>query len=337
MDPSPGIDATLDALVLDPEHAGRAVYDAEIPARPERTATLRTPLDPAVAAGLTARGVDALWTHQVAAIDHLRAGHHTVVATGTASGKSLCYQVPILDAIAAHGTATALALFPTKALARDQLRSLAAWGLPGAVPVTYDGDTPPDDRAWARRHANVVLTNPEMLQVGILPSHDRWATFLMRLEYVVVDELHSLRGIFGSHVAQVLRRLRRLCTRYGSDPTFCFASATIGNPEELASTLIGAPVTAITDDGAPAAARRFAFWQRPLLDEALGTSDAPLHPRYRGGKLIGLIFDGNIQSLAGQFWFDERQNRAVWVHAKALLEGLRQVYGAGALVDELLR
>ena len=217
------------------------------------------------------RGLGALWTHQAAAIDALRAGQHTVVATGTASGKSLCYQLPILDAVGDGGTATALALFPTKALAQDQLRSLRSWLMPGVRAVTYDSDTPQEDRVWARRNANVVLTNPEMLHVGILPSHDRWATFLMRLEYVVVDELHSLRGIFGSHVAHVLRRLRRLCARYGSDPTFCFASATIGNPEELAAALIGAPVTAITDDGAPAAARRFVFWQRPLIDEALGT------------------------------------------------------------------
>ncbi|MFM7271002.1 MAG: DEAD/DEAH box helicase [Actinomycetes bacterium] len=271
MHPTPGIDPTIDALVLDPDHAGRAVHDAEIPARPERTASLRDPLDPAVASGLAARGIDTLWSHQVAAIDHLRSGRHTVVATGTASGKSLCYQIPILDAIAREGTATALALFPTKALARDQLRSLASWGLPGVVPVPYDGDTPPDDRAWARRHANVVLTNPEMLHLGILPAHARWATFLMRLEYVVVDELHALRGIFGGHVAQVLRRLRRLCAHYGSAPTLCFTSATIGNPAALATALAGAPVEAITEDGAPAAGRRFVLWQRPLLDEALGT------------------------------------------------------------------
>ena len=131
------------------------------------------------------RGLGALWTHQAAAIDALRAGQHTVVATGTASGKSLCYQLPILDAVGDGGTATALALFPTKALAQDQLRSLRSWLMPGVRAVTYDGDTPQEDRVWARRNANVVLTNPEMLHVGILPSHDRWATFLMRLEYVV--------------------------------------------------------------------------------------------------------------------------------------------------------
>lgn len=268
-DPDAG--ATIDALALDPDRVGRIVFDARIPARPGRTATLGAPLGAPLAERVAARGIAGLWSHQAAAIDALRAGEHTVVATGTASGKSLCYQLPILDAVGEGATGTALLLFPTKALAQDQLRSMRSWLVPGVRAVTYDGDTPPEDRVWARRNANVVLTNPEMLHLGILPSHDRWATFLMRLEYVVVDELHSLRGIFGSHVALVLRRLRRLCARYGADPTFCFASATIGNPEELASALLGAPVTAITEDGAPAAARRFVFWQRPLLDEALGT------------------------------------------------------------------
>lgn len=277
MSVSPDIDAILDALALDPDLGNRVVHDVELPEREGRTATLTAPLHESVRERLRARGVEELWTHQAAAIDHLRRGEHVVVATGTASGKSLCYQVPILDAIAARASTTALALFPTKALAQDQLRSLRSWSLPGATAVTYDGDTPPDDRAWARRHANVLLTNPEMLHLGILPSHQRWATFLMRLEYVVVDELHALRGIFGGHVAQVLRRLRRLCAHYGSDPTFCFASATIGNPGELASSLIGAPVTAITDDGAPAAGRRFVLWQRPLLDEALGTRVSANH------------------------------------------------------------
>jgi DEAD/DEAH box helicase domain-containing protein len=288
-DPDAG--ATLDALALDPEYAGRIVFDTEIPARPARTATLATPLGDALTERVAERGLGALWSHQAAAIDQLRAGEHTVIATGTASGKSLCYQLPILDVVGDGGSATALALFPTKALAQDQLRSMRSWLMPGVRAVTYDGDTPPDDRVWARRNANVVLTNPEMLHVGILPSHDRWATFIMRLEYVVVDELHSLRGIFGSHVAQVLRRLRRLCARYGSDPTFCFASATIGNPEDLASTLIGAPVTAVTDDGAPASARRFVFWQRPLLDEALGTRASA--NQETGNLLAAFVADGH--------------------------------------------
>ena len=182
-----------------------------------------------------------------------------MVATGTASGKSLCYQVPIVESVVSEQRDTALLVFPTKALAQDQLRSLRSWLVPGLRAVTYDGDTAGDDRAWARKNANVVLTNPEMLHMGILPSHKRWATFLMRLRYVVVDELHTLRGIFGSHVAHVLRRLRRLCEHYGASPTFCFASATIGNPGELASALCGLPVEPIDDDGSPHAERVLAL------------------------------------------------------------------------------
>src|SRR5207248_10352077 len=202
--------------------------------------------------------------------DAMRAGRSVVVATGTASGKSLCYQVPIVSSVVEGRRDTALLIFPTKALAQDQLRALRSWLVPGLRAVTYDGDTAGDDRAWARKNANVVLTNPEMLHMGILPSHQRWATFLMRLQFVVVDELHTLRGIFGTHVAHVLRRLRRLCAHYGSDPTFVFGSATIGRPGELAAALCGKPVAEVTDDGSPRGERLFALWNPPLLDEAAG-------------------------------------------------------------------
>ncbi|MDQ1519082.1 MAG: box helicase protein, partial [Actinomycetota bacterium] len=205
------------------------------------------------------------------AIDQLRAGSHVVVATGTASGKSLCYQVPIVESVVAGTRDTAILIFPTKALAQDQLRSMRSWLVPGLKAVTYDGDTLSDDRTWARKNANVVLTNPEMLHVGILPSHQRWATFLKRLRYVVVDELHTMRGIFGSHVAHVLRRLQRACEHYDAHPTFCFSSATIGNPAELASALCGRPVEAIDDDGSPRAERELVCWQRPFIDVHTGT------------------------------------------------------------------
>ncbi len=211
-----------------------------------------------------------LYEHQARAIDRLRDGHGVVVATGTASGKTLCYQVPIVDAIARGDQATALLVYPTKALAQDQLRRFREWLLPDLVAATYDGDTPPDERVRARKHANVILTNPEMLHMGMLPFHERWATFLMRLQYVVIDELHTLRGVFGSHVALLLRRLRRLCAHYGSDPTLCFSSATIGNPGELASALAGTPIEAIVDDGSPEAERGVVCWQRPLIEPHTG-------------------------------------------------------------------
>ncbi|HZB71234.1 MAG TPA: DEAD/DEAH box helicase, partial [Acidimicrobiales bacterium] len=240
---------------------GRLVHLERLPARPARTATLDQPLPPAVVAAL---GVQELWSHQATAIDLVRRGTSVAVATGTASGKSLCYQAPIAEAVwgpeGGEPPATALCLYPTKALAQDQLRSFGALDVPGLLPACYDGDTGPEERAWARRSASVVLTNPDMLHVGLLPHHGRWATFLKRLRYVVVDELHTLRGIFGSHVAHLLRRLRRVCAAYGSSPTFVFCSATIGAPEVLASDLCGLPVVPVTDDGSPRGERLFALW-----------------------------------------------------------------------------
>jgi len=243
----------------------RLVHVEHLPARPERLARPERPLRDDLWYRL---GIDGLWSHQARTIDLLRAGRSAVVATGTASGKSLCYQAPIADAILeGTGSPTALCLFPTKALAQDQLRSLDGLGVPGLVAATYDGDCGPEERTWVRRHANVVLTNPEMLHHGILPHHDRWATFLLRLRYVVVDELHVLRGMFGSHAAHLLRRLRRLCARYGSDPTFCFSSATIGEPSRLASELVGMEVVAVLEDGSPRGERIFALWNPSALDE----------------------------------------------------------------------
>lgn len=260
---------TLDDLAH--EHFDRVVANTALPARPARLAAAAPTFSPLVTERLATHGVDTLWSHQAAAVAALRERRNIVVATGTASGKSLCYQLPIVDSVVEGSRDTTLLIFPTKALAQDQLRSFRQWLVPDVVAATYDGDTPTDERAWIRTHANVVLTNPEMLHMGILPTHDRWATFLLRLRYVVVDELHTLRGVFGSHVAHVLRRLRRLCEHYGATPTFCFTSATIGNPAELASRLCGLPVEAIDGDGSPQAERRFAVWQRPLVDVHSGT------------------------------------------------------------------
>ena len=258
------LDSLLDELAAD----GRLVHVERMPARRARHGALATPL-----AGPAAEAVpaDGLWCHQALAVDLLRAGQSVVVATGTASGKSLCYQLPIVEAVTSGiAPATALAMFPTKALAQDQLRSLAAMAPPGLLAVTYDGDTSPEARTWARANAHVVLTNPDMLHAGILPHHARWATFLRRLRYVVVDELHVLRGVFGTHTAHLLRRLRRLCEVYGSSPTFVFCSATIGEPAALAEALCGLPVTPFTDDGSPRGARTVALLDPPVLDAATG-------------------------------------------------------------------
>src|SRR5205823_2561120 len=173
---------------------------------------------------------------------------------------------PIAQAVLENRRSTALLLFPTKALAQDQLRGMTGLDVPNLTAVTYDGDTPQERRAWIRRHANVVLTNPDMLHIGILPNHGRWSAFFAHLRYVVLDELHTLRGIFGTHVAQLLRRLRRVCAHYGSDPTFVFCSATIGRPGELATRLAGIRVEEVSDDGSPRGERLFALWTPPLVD-----------------------------------------------------------------------
>jgi DEAD/DEAH box helicase domain-containing protein len=244
------------------------VHMQRIPGRPGRPGELARPLPPEIVDRL---GVQHLWSHQAQAIDLARAGRSVVVASGTASGKSLCYQVPIAEAaMAPVRRGTALLVFPTKALAHDQLRALGERGFPRLVAGAYDGDAGPEERAWIRRQATAVLTNPEMLHSGILPHHDRWATFLGRLRYVVVDELHAFRGIFGSHVAHVMRRLRRLARRYGADPTFVCCSATIGQPEVLASALCGVAVEPVVADGSPQGERLVAVWNPPQLDQLTG-------------------------------------------------------------------
>ncbi len=239
--------------------AGRGLVHLErMPARAARYGDLAEPLPDLVWERL---GVDRLWAHQAAAIDEVRAGRSVVLATGTASGKSLCYQAPIAEAaLAPLRPSTALCIFPTKALAQDQARALFKLDLPGLVPATYDGDSSTEERTWARAKATVLLTNPEMLHSALLPHHAKWSTYLGRLEHVVVDELHVLRGIFGTHVSHLLRRLRRVCNLYGSDPTFVFCSATIGRPGRLAAELCGLPVTEITDDASPRGERLVALW-----------------------------------------------------------------------------
>lgn len=259
IDPAPRIDEVLAQLADDP----RLVHVRDLPGRGATTGELAHPLPPQVAARLPH---STLWSHQARAIDLARAGTSVALATGTASGKSLAYQVPIAEAALQGGTA--LLIYPTKALAQDQLLSFAAWDLPGMTPATYDGDCTPEERSWVREHANVLLTNPEMLHHGILPNHRRWAAFLHALRFVVVDELHTLRGVFGTHLSQVLRRLRRLVRHYGgTEPTFVFTSATIGEPHVLAAELCGLPVIPVDHDGAPAGHRRVALWHPGADDD----------------------------------------------------------------------
>jgi len=279
---------------------GRLVHLTELPARAASYGRLARPLHPSVEERVPQR----LWSHQVEAIDLARSGRSVVVASGTASGKSLCYQVPIAEAALAPVRAgTALLLFPTKALAHDQLRALSALELPGVIAGAYDGDASPEERTWMRRSASVILTNPEMLHSGLLPHHERWATFLGRLRYVVLDELHAFRGVFGSHVAQLVRRLRRLALHHGSDPTFICSSATIGHPERLASAVTGVDVRPVVSDGSPRGPRTIGLWQPPLLDRVSGArasahrESAAVVAGLVGGGLTTLGFAGSRRAV----------------------------------------
>ena len=245
-------------------------------------------------AALEARGVTELYEHQRAAWDAAARGEHVAVVTGTASGKSLAFNLPVLDALAAEPKKRAIYLYPTKALAQDQLRSLTDLKVPRVRPAIYDGDTEAERRWQIRKWSNLVLSNPDMLHVGVLPHHDRWGDVLSNLAYVVVDEAHVYRGVFGSHVGNVLRRLRRLARVYGADPQFLFASATIANPGELARSLTGLDVTVVEDDAAPRAERTIALWNPPLLDEELGVRASALG---EAARLMALLVDRGLRTL----------------------------------------
>jgi DEAD/DEAH box helicase domain-containing protein len=250
---------------------GRLVRQAFEGAREPSLVQLPGELHPALVDALRTAGVDALYTHQAEALASAWDGP-TIVTTGTASGKSLCFNLPTLDVLCRDAKARAIYLYPTKALAQDQARAIAALGLAKQVrPAIYDGDTPHEQRRQIRRRSNLILTNPDMLHVGILPNHRAWADVFANLAVVVVDEAHVYRGVFGSHVANVLRRLRRIANAYGTEPRILLASATIANPVELAERLTGLDDVRLVDrDGSPGAARQIAMWNPPLIDEPLG-------------------------------------------------------------------
>ncbi len=260
-------------------------------------------VDPSLLGALLASGIENPWSHQVEVARHAHAGRHVVVSTGTASGKSLGYHLPILSDLVAGASApngrgaTALYLSPTKALAADQLSRIDALALPAVRPATYDGDTPTDERRWIRDHANLVLTNPDLLHHSLLPGHERWSSFLRALRYVVVDECHVYKGVFGSHLAAVLRRLRRVAARYRSTPTFVFASATVADPEEHASRLLGLPVAPVTVDGSPRASMTFALWEPPLLVDETGQPKRVSTITETGELLAGCVRE-QVQTVA---------------------------------------
>jgi DEAD/DEAH box helicase domain-containing protein len=244
-------------------------------------------LEPRLREGLP---VSELYLHQRATWEAARRGEHVILATGTASGKSLGFNLPVLDAIAREPKTRALYLYPTKALAQDQARALRELHAPNVRAAIYDGDTPTDRRWQIRKWANVILTNPDMLHVGVLPHHDRWADVLHNLRFIVVDEAHVYRGVFGSHVGNVLRRLRRLSKVYGAEPLFLLASATIANPGELAAALAGVDARVVDDDGAPRAERSVVLWNPELIDPELGLRASALGDASR--LMAGLVSRG---------------------------------------------
>ncbi|MFN8161841.1 MAG: DEAD/DEAH box helicase [Solirubrobacterales bacterium] len=278
------------AIALDPARRdGRVVAETSERTRRARTVAVPAGLQPGLRAALSAAGVERLYSHQAQVLD--AAGRSDVVVTsGTASGKSLAFNLPVLDAIASDPASRALYLYPTKALAQDQARKLGELRPPGLREAIYDGDTPREERPAIRRRSNLVLTNPDMLHVGLLPHHRQWGDFLSNLGWVVVDEAHTYRGVFGSHVANVLRRLRRVARAYGSEPRFILATATIANPAELAEGLTGTEFELVSDDGAPGAGREIVMLNPPLADPASGARRSALSEA--ADLLVALVSSG---------------------------------------------
>ncbi len=254
------------------------------PAKPARFAPFPERLNPQLGAALAGRGIEKLYTHQAAAVEHSLAGKNTVVVTPTASGKTLCYNLPVVHSLLADSAGRAIFLFPTKALAEDQRLELQRLNDAIGAPLschTYDGDTPQDARRAIRSKANIVLTNPDMLHAGVLPHHTKWAKLFENLRYIVVDELHYYRGVYGSHLANILRRLKRICEFYGSQPQFICCSATIANPKQLAESITGQPFEIVAENGAPSGDSYFVFYNPPVVNRQLGIRRTYLHESRR--------------------------------------------------------
>jgi DEAD/DEAH box helicase domain-containing protein len=291
-------DEAIAALLASAEFAPLIAAHRELEPRAPRHAPWPAGVDPRLRDALRGRGIEALYTHQAAAYEAASAGRNVVVVTPTASGKTLCYNLPVLDAVARDPAARALYLFPTKALAADQLVELRALGDAASLGLkthTYDGDTPANIRSVVRAAGQVVITNPDMLHAAILPHHTKWFKLFENLRYVVIDELHTYRGLFGSHVANVIRRLRRICNHYGADPVFICASATIANPAELAERILEAPVELVDDNGAPSGRKHVLVINPPVANEQLGIRGSAL---LTGQRLAERLIGGGVQTIA---------------------------------------
>ena len=280
--PLPEMVKRFEQLMAEHESPVRAIRHQ--PARLARFAPFPSQLDARLAQALASRGIESLYLHQAAAVDHSLAARNVAVVTPTASGKTLCYNLPVVQSILAKPSARALYLFPTKALAEDQRLELQRLNDSIGGPLTchtYDGDTPSDARRTIRDKANIVMTNPDMLHTGILPHHTKWAKLFENLEYFVIDELHYYRGVYGSHLANILRRLERICEFYKTKPKFVCCSATIANPKELAESITGQPFELVTENGAPSGDKYFIFYNPPVVNRQLGIRRSYLHETRR--------------------------------------------------------
>jgi len=335
----------IEELARRPENRGALAHWEVLPERAARHGELSLPLPASLGEALAARGIERLYTHQVQAVEALRGGLDTVVVTGTASGKSLCYHLPVLESLLTTRGSTALYLFPTKALAQDQLKGLTrlASGHPDVLRAVsagvYDGDTQASTRRRLRDTANLVLSNPDMLHQGILPYHPKWARFLRGLRFVVVDEIHAYRGIFGSHVGNVLRRLERIVAHLGGEFRVVMCSATIRNPGELAGALTGRAMTVVDDDGSPRGEKHFVFWNPPWTDLT--------HVERRSSNVEGAdLLTGLVEHGAQALVFTKSRVSAelVYRYARERLERVRpglgeaiQPYRGGYLPEERRR
>ncbi len=285
----------LEAIRSSRDYAGQIAHVRELPKREGRYGDLQAELSEKMQAVLGELGIARLYTHQTEAVNLALAGENVVIVAATASGKTLCYTIPIAEAIYERGTSRAFLIFPTKALAQDQLRKLEQFGAGTAFAAgCYDGDTPQSDRRRMRRESQVILTNPDMLHIGILPYHQNWAELFRNLRYVVLDEMHVYRGVFGSHTANVLRRLRRIARHYGADPQFICCSATIGNPRELAERLLGVPAKLVDDDGAPQGAKHFVLWNPPLMAQP---GEGRRSPNMEAARLMATLVRRGVRSI----------------------------------------
>ena len=302
------------------------VHIEHLPSRQPGYQEPANPLDSRLESALRASDLYPLYTHQATAIDLVHSGENVVVVTGAASGKTLCYNVPVLQSILTDKTSRALYIFPAKALAQDQLRSLTELTslLPSPVKVaTFDGDTPREVRSYAKRSAQIVLTNPDMLHLGVLPNHQSWSRFLRRLRYVVIDEVHTYRGVFGSHVGNVLRRLRRLLDGYGAKPQFICCSATIANPKEHVERLVGLPFRVVDTDGAPHGRKDFVLWNPPVLEKAKASR---ISANSEAAFLLAELVQRQIRTIA--FARTRKLTELIYIYAKQRL-------GASSLVERI--